>query len=120
MPTQPPANIQHPSTTQGIAHIRIVTNAKSFPVISKQLTSVTGQKPLSSTPVEAVWSLGSHSTTSPWLILSTPSNELESAFAKNVGTGIVEVGFLVKKRQDNDRHSTPYGSIVWVGEGHDD
>lgn len=120
MPTKPLANVQHPSTTQGIAHIRIVTHVKSFPVINKQLTSVTGQEPSSSTPTEAVWSLDSHSTTSPRLILSTPSNELESAFANNVGTGIVEVGFLVKKKQDNDRHSTPYGRIVWVGEGHDD
>lgn len=118
MPTKPPANVQHPSTTQGIAHIRIVTDAKSFPVISKQLTSVTGQEPLSCTPIEAVWSLDSHSTTSPRLILSTPSIELESALAKNVGTGIVEVGFLVKKKQDD--HSTPYGRIVWVSEGHDD
>lgn len=120
VPTKPPANVQHPSTTQGIAHIRIVTDAKSFPVISKQLTSVTGQEPLSCTPIEAVWSLDSHSTTSPRLILSTPSIELESALAKNVGTGIVEVGFLVKKKQDDDRHSTPYGRIVWVSEGHDD
>ncbi|TFK34921.1 glyoxalase-like domain-containing protein [Crucibulum laeve] len=115
VPSDPPANTVHPSTAQGIAHVRILTDNLSLIGISKQLTSVIGNEPNSSNDNEVVWSLDSvHlATNAPRLYLSAPSTDAENQYVSDVGTGIYEVGFRIQKGKAGSV-MTPYGKIAWI------
>ncbi|KAF5386834.1 hypothetical protein D9615_002017 [Tricholomella constricta] len=114
VPTDPPSNTEHPSTAQGISYIVILTASKDLLSISRQLTSVVGNPPVTSTNTESTWLLDTlRKKGGPRVILKSPSNDNESAFVQEAGTGIYEVAFIVNDREEGNG-STPYGKIVWV------
>ncbi|PPQ82381.1 hypothetical protein CVT25_008342 [Psilocybe cyanescens] len=117
VPSEPPSNTEHPSTATGIAFVRILVEQASLEVVSHQLTSVVGKKPISSTAKVVTWELDTvnHARAHPQLLLGIPSGEDEVAFVENSesGAGIYEVGFRVKGSKTGSE-STPYGKISWV------
>ncbi|KAF8162765.1 glyoxalase-like domain-containing protein [Crassisporium funariophilum] len=116
VPSEPPENTQHPSTARGIAYIRVLSDSASFSRVLKQLNSVIGHEPVSSTQNESSWLLDTvHETKKkPRLILSTAGNDDETAFLDKSAQGFYEVGFYVDEGGKSGSQSTPYGRIVWV------
>ncbi|KAF9009562.1 glyoxalase-like domain-containing protein [Cyathus striatus] len=124
VPTEPPANMRHPSTALGIAYIRVLSSSDALNQLAKELTSIVGAPPISSSDGEVVWKLDAvqaGTTPSPKLILSVPSTDDAEGvhYISNNLAGIHEVGFYVEDRQRNGRGNTPYGRLVWVYSGDD-
>ena len=119
VPLEPPSNTQHPSTAMGIAHVRILADEAAIATLSKQLTSVVGSEPVTSTPTESVWILEAQTQMAsgvirygkPELILTTPKDDEERQKLKKNGPGIYEVRFRVVKGSGSEY--TPYGKIIW-------
>ncbi|KAF4614453.1 hypothetical protein D9613_003318 [Agrocybe pediades] len=120
VPDQPASNTKHPSTTRGIAFVRILVKPPLFQSTSRQLTSVVGSSPTISTNVEyAEWVLDTThggGAAQPRLLLAVPSNNDESSFLESIatGSGIYEVAFHVEPGTKSGSETTPYGKISWV------
>ncbi|KAG5642319.1 hypothetical protein DXG03_002994 [Asterophora parasitica] len=115
VPTEPPSNTEHPSTTQGIAYIVILAPTQELQSISRQLTSVIGNPPVASTETEITWHLDAlHAKHGPSLVLRSPSDRSETAFVREEGVGIFEVAFAVKDSRREGSDDTPYGKVIWV------
>ena len=100
--------------------MRILIDEASFVQASKEVTSVIGMPPISSTANESIWELDTHDCTSSSnparLILAIPTKEAETTFittASVSGSGIYEVGFRVQSKKSGNE-TTPYGRISWV------
>jgi hypothetical protein len=107
----------HPSTAHGIAHVRVLTSLQTLTSVSRQLTSVIGDSPKTTTDTEITWILDTVRglKDGPKLILCSPENGDEADFVGNVGTGIYEVAFKVNQGgHDGGSGTTPYGKIVWT------
>ncbi|GLB35554.1 putative glyoxalase-like domain containing protein [Lyophyllum shimeji] len=115
VPVDPPSNTEHPSTAQGVSHVVILASPEDFSSISRQLTSVTGDTPVSSNGAEIIWQLNCSKTRErgPRLLLRSAVSDAEVEFVRDAGTGIYEVGLLVKVGGRREDRSTPYGRIVW-------
>ncbi|EGN96392.1 hypothetical protein SERLA73DRAFT_170768 [Serpula lacrymans var. lacrymans S7.3] len=121
VPVDPPSNAQHPSGVLGVAYVRVLVEHASFQSLAAQLTSVTGNSPVSATSTESVWELeapgstkASYKLVKPRLRLSTPLNEEEREALQNKGPGIYEVAFRVSEGRKTGEAKTPYGKLVWV------
>ncbi|RDB19519.1 hypothetical protein Hypma_013666 [Hypsizygus marmoreus] len=118
VPSDPPSNVEHPSTTQGISHVRILTGSDDLATVSRQLTSVIGNPPASSTETEITWHLDTPQTGNggPRLILSLPRDVAETDFIREGGVGVFEVAFRVQDKKKEGTTQTPYGKVVWVSD----
>ncbi|KDQ59694.1 hypothetical protein JAAARDRAFT_33271 [Jaapia argillacea MUCL 33604] len=119
VPVDPPSNAEHPCKALGLAHVRLLAEEQGFSILSNQVTSIIGARPIESSASEAKWVLDSPNISSspPYLILSKAKTEVELDYLRTGGAGIYEVGFLVP--QGSGRHGsaeTPFGRIVWVEE----
>ncbi|KAI0948651.1 hypothetical protein AcV7_009328 [Taiwanofungus camphoratus] len=123
VPLDPPANAAHPNGARGVAHVRLLATEDVFPALSRQLATITGAPPTSSTSSEASWDLDRLETPSadldahvgmgsvPKLILSVASGEEESAYVRERGCGIYEVALWTSG--DGGEVTAPFGRIVW-------
>ncbi|OBZ75973.1 putative ATP-dependent permease [Grifola frondosa] len=121
VPLEPSENAQHANTARGIAHVRLLTGKEEFDALARQLTSVVGAPPLTSTPSEATWELeaqhlpGEKTTdASPQLVLSVAESHEEGEYVRARGAGIYEIAARVGKGQDGGVAVTPFGRIVWL------
>ncbi|KAG6856733.1 hypothetical protein H0H87_001333 [Tephrocybe sp. NHM501043] len=114
VPSEPPSNINHPSTAHGILHVLLLTSSETFDSLLRQFTSVVGSPPISSTDSEVAWQLEAINErgNGPQLILKVDQSEREADFVQEVGTGIFEVAFSTESREGSA--DTPYGKIVWT------
>lgn len=123
VPLDPPAHAAHPNGARGVAHVRLLATEDVFPALSRQLATITGAPPTSSTSSEASWDLDRLETPSadldahvgmggvPKLILSVASGEEESAYVRERGCGIYEVALWTSG--DGGEVTAPFGRIVW-------
>ncbi|KAF5318024.1 hypothetical protein D9619_012220 [Psilocybe cf. subviscida] len=119
VPSNPPSNAEHPSTTRGIAYVRVLVQPSALDDTVKEVTAVIGKSPVSSDARQVVWELNSPnknpSSPPPRLILSTASTVDEQDFLVQ-SSGIYEVGFRVRTVADGSPIATPYGRIAWEKE----
>lgn len=116
VPSDPPSNSEHPSTTKGISFVHAIVSSASFAKVRSELLAVIGN-PLESTEESATWKLDTvhPGAEHPRLIVSIPANEEQGAFLAGVGSdiGIYEVGFRVTEESKKGSGTTPYGRISW-------
>ena len=94
----------------------MLTSSQTLTSVSRQLTSVIGELPVSATDAEFTWTLNTvrRQKEGPKLILNSPKNGDENIFVEGIETGIYEVGFWVDRDQRGGSEMTPYGKIVWI------
>lgn len=116
VPSDPPSNTEHPSTVHGIQHVRILTSSTDLQAVSRQITSLIGDAPVSSTDTEVTWELDSvhEEKSGPKLILGSPESDDDARFVVREGTGIYEVAFRIAAGKPGKNGDTPYGKIVWI------
>ena len=118
VPLEPRSNFKHENTAQGVAYVKLLVAPEELDVLSKQLTSVIGTAPLTSSE-ELSWNLGpqpsrsSPATKLPSLLLRAARTEEEHEYVRNRGAGIFELGVRVARaRRAVDK--TRYGQVVWI------
>lgn len=120
MPLDPPSNIQHANSTVGIAYVKLLVLPEDFDKSVKELTTVLGVQPKTSSASHVVWDLdeqpahvGVHET-APQLVLGSPGDDGEKRYVEEHGAGIYEVGFVVEdsEKAGGSAH-TPYGRLTW-------
>ncbi|KIM76945.1 hypothetical protein PILCRDRAFT_825960 [Piloderma croceum F 1598] len=99
VPFDPPSNTWHPSTTSGIAHVRVLVDEKDIVTLLNQLTSIINSQPITATETETAWVLNTLSTLSSTsgykslqLIVSTLKQDDKHKVLKERGPGVYEVG----------------------------
>ncbi|TDL20176.1 hypothetical protein BD410DRAFT_726121 [Rickenella mellea] len=118
VPSEPASNTEHPSTAQGIAHVRLLVEPELFHKLSDQLTSVLGTQPIGG-GTEMCWELQTpNSVRTPSrttkLILGPPRDDIEVESLRTKGRGIYEVAFWVIVRDEKKSADTPFGRVVWL------
>ena len=117
VPSEPPSNSEHPSTTKGISFIHAIVSSASFAKVISELQAVLGSSPVESTDESATWELDTVSpgARNPRLVVSIPATEEQGAFLAGLGSdiGIYEVGFRVAEGSKKGSGTTPYGRISW-------
>jgi len=113
----------HPSTAQGISHVKLLAaNNDEFTTLVAQLSTVVGAPPSSASHGVATWYLetpkpiaGLHTKLileDATLALGALDTSKASASEKGLASGIHEVGFWVTK--GGGVADSPYGKIVWT------
>ncbi|KAJ7611675.1 glyoxalase-like domain-containing protein [Roridomyces roridus] len=118
VPTEPSSNTHHPNSALGIAHIHLLVSAAAFTSTLKEISTVLGSQPLSSTDQEAKWQLSTlngNQLRPPTLVLATPADEAQAQFVdSHSAPHIYEVGFYAGENGKEGSVTTPFGRVVWV------
>ncbi|TBU42111.1 glyoxalase-like domain-containing protein [Dichomitus squalens] len=122
VPLEPRANTQHENTACGVAHVKLLVPPDALAATARQLTSVLGASPYSSTAEEVAWHLDlrpsrvAPPSKIPVLRVGAAESDEEKEYVRAHGAGIYEVGFAVSDSGQGRETKTPFGKIVWVGE----
>ncbi|KAI0696557.1 glyoxalase-like domain-containing protein [Cerioporus squamosus] len=123
VPLEPRSNTEHTNTTLGVSYIKLLVASNRFDASKKQLITVLGAQPGTSTNVLASWDLdeqpahlGVHKA-APQLVLVAAGVVEERAYVQEHGQGIYEVGFLVSDASKAGSARTPFGRAVWQTSG---
>ena len=120
VPLEPRSNTQHENTARGVAHVKLLVPLESLATVAKQLTSVLGVSPYSSTTEEVTWYLDlqpsriTPPSVTPVLKVRAAESDEEKEYVRTHGAGIYEVGFVVSDPGQKRGTKTPFGKIVWV------
>ncbi|KAF6758643.1 glyoxalase-like domain-containing protein [Ephemerocybe angulata] len=125
--TEPPSNIEHPSTAFGLAYLDLLVSPACFEDTKKRLTSVLGSSPSpGDTDQTAFWDLEFVADLPPriyprpLLSLGVPSNDAQAKFLAETqgesGVGIYEVSFYVEHLDVGypEEAETPDGRIRFI------
>ncbi|KAI1791543.1 glyoxalase-like domain-containing protein [Ganoderma leucocontextum] len=121
VPLEPRSNSRHNNTARGVAHVKLLVPPEELTATTKELTSVLGTSPFSSTLEEVVWRLDLQPSrvgppsAIPVLKLRAAEDEEETEYVRTHGPGIYEVAFIVADSSQERGTETPYGRVVWVG-----
>ncbi|KAI0806766.1 glyoxalase-like domain-containing protein [Fomes fomentarius] len=120
VPLEPRSNVEHASTTIGITYVKLLVSPAAFASSTKQLTTVFGQDPHTSTTTEAIWDLdeqpsrlGMHKK-APQLVLRVFQNEEERGYIQTHGSEVYEIGFIVTESSKAGSADSPYGRLSWI------
>ena len=120
VPLEPRSNTQHENTARGVAYVKLLVLPESLATVTKQLTSVLGVSPYSSTAHEVAWNLDLQPSritlpsVNPVLRVRAAESDEEKEYLRTHGAGIYEVGFAVSDPGQKRGKKTPFGKIVWV------
>ncbi|KAH8114103.1 glyoxalase-like domain-containing protein [Phellopilus nigrolimitatus] len=115
----------HPNTSKSVAHIRLVVQSSAFLAVSKQLTSVIGAQPSTSSSTEVSWELKTPTTEgatesengtkrgipSPKILLTAAQKHVEEVAVTEQGPGVHEIAFWVERGHEGEE-KTPYGRVL--------
>ena len=121
MPLEPRSNTRHNNTARGVAHVKLLALPEDLARTTKELTSVLGISPFSSTAEEVAWHFDLQPSPvvqpsrNPVLRLRAAVDKEEREYVRTHELGIYEVAFIVADPSQDRETKTPYGKVVWVG-----